>query len=183
MNEIIDYMIILKIKAGDTDAWEELVQKYYETIFKYCLRRFFWNVPLAEDLTQDIFLKVISSIHKYKMSGKFFNFLFTIAVNTCHNYAKKGKFEVSELDETRLADEYRETGTVYNAAIQDELQDALNQLPEFQKDAIILKYYHALKVKDIARISDVSVATAQSRINQGLKKLKKLLNREDFYIG
>lgn len=60
------------------------------------------------------------------------------------------------------------------------VKKALDSLPDVQREAVILKYYHNLKVKDIAIITGVGVSTAQSRIYQGLKKLEKVLEREDF---
>lgn len=60
------------------------------------------------------------------------------------------------------------------------IQKALDIPPDMQREAIILKYYHDFKVKDIAKTTGVSVPTAQSRIQQGLKKLSKLLDRKEF---
>jgi RNA polymerase sigma-70 factor (ECF subfamily) len=60
------------------------------------------------------------------------------------------------------------------------IQKALNQLNDGQREAIILKFYYNFKVKEIANITSVSVPTAQSRIQQGLKKLKKMLDKEAF---
>ena len=61
----------------------------------------------------------------------------------------------------------------------NQIQLALNTLPVIQREALILKYYYDLRVKDIAKITGTGVATSQSRINQGLKKLRKLLDREE----
>lgn len=173
----------MKINAGDTDAWESLVEKYYETIFNYCKRRFFGNKVLAEDLTQEIFLKLIATIQHYKFTGRFFNFLFTIAVNTCHNYAKKRKLDETELNES-IGNQ--ESTTIVNPVVaseqKDNIQVALNGLPDNQRDAIILKFFYDMKVKEIAKISNVSVPTAQSRINQGLNKMRKVLTKEEFFI-
>lgn len=60
------------------------------------------------------------------------------------------------------------------------IQTALDKLPILQKEAIILRFYQDLKVKEIAKITGVGVATAQSRIHQGLKKLASYLNEEEF---
>ncbi|MEG0260049.1 MAG: sigma-70 family RNA polymerase sigma factor [Lysinibacillus sp.] len=182
MKTIEDYILIRKVKSGDTEAWEKLVNKYYNQIFSFCVRRCFGDRSLASDLTQDIFLKVIENIENYKFNGKFFNYLFTITVNVCNNYYNKKKFTQSELDENVLNLASAE-GIVSNLMTQEnvnEIQIVLNTLPDIQREALILKYYHDLKVKDIAKINGTTVATSQSRINQGLKKLGKLLDREEF---
>lgn len=181
MRTIEDYILIRKIKSGDTEAWERLVKKYYNQIFLFCVRRCLGDRVLASDLTQDIFLKVIENIEKYKFSGKFFNYLFTITTNVCNNYYNKKKFTQSELDEKvlNLGSESMVSHLITQENVH-QIQLALNTLPDIQREALILKYYHDFKVKDIAKINGTSVATSQSRINQGLKKLSKLLDREEF---
>ncbi|MCM3325007.1 RNA polymerase sigma factor [Cytobacillus kochii] len=157
------------------------MNKYYNQIFSFCVRRCLGDRVLAADLTQDIFLKVIENIDKYKFRGKFFNYLFTITVNVCNNYYNKKKFTKFELDERvlNLGSETIMTNLITQENI-NQIQIALNTLPDIQREALILKYYNDLKVKDIAKITGTSVPTSQSRINQGLKKLRKLLDREEF---
>ena len=94
VKEINDYLLIEKIKKGDTDAWEVLVNKYYNQIYCYCVR------SVAADLTQDIFLKLVTSINTFRYSGKFYNYLFTIAVNTCNNYCTKKSLNQTELNDS-----------------------------------------------------------------------------------
>lgn len=176
---IKDYLLVRQIKRGDPEAWEQLVQRHYDTIYAYCYRRCFGDKKLAEDLTQDVFLKLIKGIDKYQFTGKFFNYLFTIAVNTCNSYYTKKRFQLTELEDylpdTAQKDSLTKVSEEERAAA---IQEALNQLPEIQREALILKFYHDLKVKEIAKITGVSVPTAQSRINQGTKKLGKLLDKE-----
>ena len=180
VRKIEDYLLIRKIKAGDPEAWEKLVRKYYQIIFAFCVRRFFGDRLLAADLTQDIFLKLIETIDRYQYTGKFFNYLFTIAVNTCNNYQAKKKFVQNELnDQLQLQPDTTEK-MIIESETRDQLQDVLDTLPDMQKNALILKYFYDLKVKDIAKIMDASVPTTQSRITQGLTKLREKMNREDF---
>lgn len=179
--EIEDYFLIRRIKAGDTDAWELLVGKYYDQIFSFCVRRCFGDRELASDLTQDIFLKVVENISSYSFTGKFFNYLFTIAVNHCNNHYVKKKIQAEELkDESKTSSAVSASEIVIRKEEQSSVQTALDQLPDIQKEAIILKYYHEMKVKEIAKVTKVSVPTAQSRIAQGLKKLNKYLDRKEF---
>lgn len=178
---IDDYLLIMRIKRGDTDAWEVLVDKYYDKIYAYCCRRFFRNHDLAKDLTQDIFLKVVRAIPTYRYKGKFYNYLYTITVNHCNSFAKRKQLEKVELSENTLADD---TESVIDELTKQEdnqlIQAALDKLPDIQREAVILRYYQDLKVKEIAKVTGVGVATAQSRIHQGLKKLEKYLKMEDF---
>ena len=159
---IEDNRLIRQILTGDKEAFEQLVRKHYQNIYAYCYRQT-GNQSVAADLTQDIFFKLISSIYNYKFFGKFTNYIFTIAVNTCNDYFRKAKPEINnELDELPTSDD-----TPMEATIKSEdnkrLHDRLNSLPDKQKEAIILYYYHDLKAKDIAKITGVPLATAKSR--------------------
>ena len=184
MDMIQDWMIIKKIKMGDPDAWDILVHKYYDSVYFYCVRRCYGDCDIASDLTQDIFLKLVESLPRYRFIGKFQNYLYTMAVNTCNNYLKKRHIEQIELTDnfttdldTSLIDE------ILHDERKETVQKALDLLPEIQREVVILRYYHDLKVKDIATITGVGVSTVQSRIYQGLRKLEKVLEREEFYDG
>lgn len=184
MDMIQDWMIINKIKMGDPDAWDILVHKYYDSVYFYCVRRCYGDCDIASDLTQDIFLKLVESLPRYRFIGKFQNYLYTMAVNTCNNYLKKRHIEQIELTDNFTTDS---DTSLIDEILHDErketVQKALDLLPEIQREVVILRYYHDLKVKDIATITGVGVSTVQSRIYQGLRKLEKVLEREEFYDG
>lgn len=158
MDMIQDWMIINKIKMGDPDAWDILVHKYYDSVYFYCVRRCYGDCDIASDLTQDIFLKLVESLPRYRFIGKFQNYLYTMAVNTCNNYLKKRHIEQIELTDnfttdldTSLIDE------ILHDERKETVQKALDLLPEIQREVVILRYYHDLKVKDIATITGVGV--------------------------
>lgn len=184
MDMIQDWIIINKIKMGDLDAWEILVHKYYDEMYFYCVRRCYGDCDLASDLAQDIFLKLVENLPRYRFTGKFHNYLYTMAVNTCNNHFKKKHIEHVELPDDLASDS---DTSLIDKILHDErkeiVQKALDLLPYMQREAVILRYYHDLKVKDIAIITGVGVSTVQSRIYQGLRKLEKILEREEFYDG
>lgn len=137
---------------------------------------------VAADLTQEIFLKLIKSIYNYRFTGKFTNLLFTIAVNTCNDYYKKPVKIYENLDNLQISDVKPEP---IESVIQNEvslsIRGKINILPDIQKNAIILYYYHDIKIKDIAKIEGVSLPTAKSRLKQGKDKLRKLIDEEDYF--
>lgn len=173
-----DILLIRKIKNGDKEAFEQLIKEYYENIYAFCYRRT-CNENTAADLTQEVFLKLISSIYNYKFTGKFSNYIFTIAVNTCNDYFKKMKADTNDkLDEIPSSDALPEE-TVITSEESKLLVHSLNNLPDKQREAIILHYFHDLKAKDIAKITGVPLPTAKSRIKQGLDKLRKLYKEDE----
>lgn len=167
---------------GDTDAFDVLVRKYYSAIYQFCYRRLNGDADTAADITQDVFLKLLENIHSVRMVGKFQNYLLTIAVNTCNNYFKRARPIYTELEVLDIADD---TDSSLEQIIQDEnkmeVRKAIDTLPDYQKEVIILRFYYDLKIREIAKITKSSVPTVKSRLQQGLKKLRRYM--DDFKGG
>src|SRR5690625_5382897 len=110
-----------------------------------------------------------------------FNYIYNKTVNICNNNYNKKKLTQFELDEKviNVGSEIIMTNIITQES-KNQIQLALNTLPVIQREALILKYYHDLKVKTIAKITKTSVPTSQYRIYHVLKKLRKLLDREEF---
>ncbi len=156
------------------------MRKHYQNIYSYCVRRV--GIDAAADLTQEVFIKLVKTIFTYRFTGKFTNFLFTIAVNTCNDYAKKQHRICEDIDSLQKTDGRPTPFEIVIKAEQAEIiKQKLDALPDIQKDAIILYYYHGLKARDIAQITGVSVPTAKSRLKQGMDKLKKTFQEEDYF--
>lgn len=179
MVSIEDYILIRRIQSGDPQAFEILVRKYYQNIYQFCVRRCNGDTALAADLTQDTFLKLVENIQKYKFTGKFMNFLLTIAVNNCKNYYKKKSIDIVDMDVLFTEEKMDVSNEILRRENAKTVQRALERLPDMQKEVMILRFYHGCKLKDIAAITGVSLPTAKSRLKQGLDKLKRYLNKED----
>lgn len=130
----------------------------------------------AADITQDVFLKLLKNIQSVRKIGKFQNYLLTIAVNTCNNYAKKAKPLYMDLE---TLEDIEDTDNAFEKIELNELkaqvQYAINTLPDYQKEVIILRFYYDLKIREIATITKASVSTVKSRLQQGIKKLERYL--------
>ena len=178
---IEDYILIRRIQNGDPEAFETLVRKHYQNIYQFCVRRCNGDTALAADLTQDTFLKLIEHIQQYRLTGKFINFLLTIAVNTCNNHFKKKSPDIVDMDTLSAV---QSNLNISEEVLRQEdakiIQQAIDRLPDMQKEVVILRFYHDRKLKEIAAITGVSLPTAKSRLKQGLDKLKRYLDKEDF---
>lgn len=130
----------------------------------------------AADITQDVFLKLLENIQSVRKIGKFQNYLLTIAVNTCNNYTKKAKPLYMDLE---TLEDIEDTDNAFEKIELNELkaqtQYAINTLPDYQKEVIILRFYYDLKIREIATITKASVSTVKSRLQQGIKKLERYL--------
>lgn len=111
-----------------------------------------------------------------RMIGKFQNYLLTIAINACNNYFKKTKplyLDTENLEEIERTDDAFEQ--IERGELKTKVQYAIDALPDYQKEVIILRFYHDLKIREIANITKVSVPTVKSRLQQGIKKLERYL--------
>lgn len=131
---IEDFILIKKIQSGDTDAFEIIVRKYYQSIYLFCCRRLNGDPDTAADITQDVFLKLLENIQSVRKIGKFQNYLLTIAVNTCNNYTKKAKPLYMDLE---TLEDIEDTDNAFEKIELNELkaqiQYAINTLPDYQK--------------------------------------------------
>ena len=172
-----DEKLIWRLKSGDADALDVLIQKYYNDIYTYCYRRL-GNQHDAQDVTQDVFLHFCRDFDTYTQIGKCKNYLYVIAHNLCINtMQKKAPIPLKDVERemslgTDVSAEKFETT--------DAVQAALDELPQEQKEVIMLRYYHDLKLKEIAQIMNSRLSATKYRLSQGLKTLSKLLSKEDW---
>lgn len=161
---------------------EVLVKRHYKNIFAYIYRKV-GDYHLAYDLTQETFVKMMKAIDNYKPYGKFSNWLLTIAVNQCRDYFRSSKYKQQDNEQEFhewIPDEKENIAQLLNKKVESErVRIALQQLPDYQREAIILQYYHDLKIKEIAKITHSKEATVKSRLRQGIQKLQILFREEN----
>lgn len=171
-----DEKLIWRIKSGDADALDILIQKYYNDIYTYCYRRL-GNQHDAQDATQDVFLHFCRDFDAYTQIGKCKNYLYVIAHNLCINTMQKKKpILLEDIEEISLSTDV----SAEKFETTDSVQAALDELPQEQKEVIMLRFYHDLKLKEIAQIMNSRLSATKYRLCQGLKTLSKLLSQEDW---
>lgn len=169
--------LILKIEQGDIDALDELVTSYYPEILRYCL----WHAPnrsLAEDATQETFLKVIRYSDRYIHKGKFKSFLYQIASNTCIDLRRKKWLTDTSLDELQIEFLYEEKG--FEEVIENiQLRHLVRNLSDELKEIVLLRFGQDLTIREISKIVDQPLRTVQSRLRSALKQIKKEMGKEE----
>lgn len=172
-DDLNDNIFIEKIKAGENSYLSELIEKYYDDIYRYCCY-VTGNSTVSYDITQNTFLNLINSIQSYSEKNKFKGYLFSIAKNCCYDYFRQ-LHNYDELDEQVLPPGEDFTDSVNTSHL---VQKALNSLPLFQRDTIILYFYYGFKIREIADITGATASTVKSRLKQGKGKLKDLLTEK-----
>lgn len=177
--------IIRRCQNGDRAAFDELIRTFYPYVERYLLK-LTSDKTLSEDLTQEVFLKVIRTIDGYKINGgaSFGTYIITIAKNTFIDYTRRNRVILCELSEA----EPQVGGDVESTVISDlgygEVIKYIDGLPPNQAEAIRLKYIDEYTLKEIEIITGVPTKTVKSRIHEGTKKLRKFFGTDkeaDFY--
>ncbi len=167
-----DENLIQRIKVGDADAMNQLIQKYYDTVYAYCYRKL-GNRDDAQDITQETFLHFCRNFDSYAQKGKVKNYLYTIAHNLYVSMLRRNTpAHLEEPEKSASSDNVDQ----FEAA--DSIKTALTELPDEQRDVILLRFYHDLKLKDIAQITGSGLSVTKYRLSQGVKAIKKLLKED-----
>lgn len=167
--------LLTAVLAGDGQAAERLVRQYYQQVYAF-LYRMTGDYHTAADLTQDSFIKALTSLQSFRQRGNFISWLLAIASNKAKDHwRRQSRQATTPVDQSRLAGEVHTAGLATSIHRRDLIREALAHLPAPQREAIILRYYHDLKVKDIAEICDANLSTVKSRLRLGLIRLRKYL--------
>ncbi|MDD4271389.1 MAG: RNA polymerase sigma factor [Patescibacteria group bacterium] len=184
MDNYSDEQLVEVYLKGEREALNILIKRYLTPIFNYALS-FVKDQAAAEDLTQEVFVKVWRKIKKFDNKYKFKNWLYAIAKNICLDYFKKNKtINFSELDLTD--DNLLFENLIKEAAIspQEELESiqaadlvnaAVDKLPEKYKQTVKLHYLDGFKFREIADMLSESIETIKSRGRRGLELLRKMM--------
>ncbi len=182
-----DAALMLRVKQGDNSAFEELVEKYKQPVINLVYRTL-PDATEAEDLAQHVFLQVYKSAHRYEVSAKFTTWLFTIARNLCLNeIRRRSRHPADSLDETYAdndeqpirqvedAKTFSPPDTMLQGELENKIEEALAELPEKQRTAILMCRGDELSYEDMAKILECSVSATKSLIHRGRETLKQKL--------
>jgi len=184
-----DVQRMLCFQNVDAGAFRELFEIHQKPIINFCFR-FCQNRALAEDLAQEVFLRVYRGARGYRPDARFSTWLYRIAVNVCLNETRKIQYrvQVESIDRPKFKDEddtprqmsdegQPDAGDMVVSKQRDEaIARALTRLPEQQRMALVLRMYHEFAYDEIAvqmSCSEGKVKTLIFRARQTLKELLK----------
>lgn len=164
-----DRRVIERVLDGDIEAFNLLVRRWEKPIYNFILRMI-GDRDEAMDLCQDSFMKAYRELSTLKDKDRFSAWLYRIAHNCCYSRLRRdqGKTFIELLPDSHSASSPVE--------IQLAVTKALQQLPEDQREVVVLKVYHRLKFDEIAAIQDAPVSTVKSRLYMAFEKLKTVLS-------
>jgi len=183
MTEEDDNILVAQFKAGAQNAFSKIMEKYNARIFSYA-RRYINNNEDAQDITQDIFIKVFKALPNWEPKATFQTWLYTIARNRCidHFRARSRRTTYSLDDDDEQIDMPVATSLRSNPErmarereIGRYIRNALTQLSPKQRDVFILYHYEGLQIKDIAKVLGISEGTVKVHHHRAMKKLNEIL--------
>lgn len=191
LHQLSDQELVKRFIEGDQLGIEVLINRHKTKVYTYIVL-IVKNQQLAEDIFQDTFIKVIRSLKegKYKDNGKFVSWVIRIAHNLTIDHYRKEKqintfsnddFEADIFNSKKLADANIEDILVEDQIVR-EVKLLIEELPEDQKQVILLRHYGGLSFKEIAEQTDVSINTALGRMRYALINLRKLIEQKNLKL-
>lgn len=172
-----DEELIQTILKGNGERYDDIVERYqtklYRTTYYYTL-----NIEDARDLTQEIFIKAYNNLNKFKYGSTFSTWLYRIAVNHCIDWHRKKKSQHEDpahWDKLQAKEDSLEDLVLRQEMI-NEVQEAVNALPEIYRTILILYYFEDFNPQLIADILSTPKRTVETRLFRGRKLLKRKLD-------
>jgi RNA polymerase sigma factor (sigma-70 family) len=182
-----DYELIQRFIKGEQSCFEQIINRHKNKVFAY-ISLYIRDQALAEDLYQDTFMKVIQSVKagKYYDNGKFISWVMRIAHNLIIDHFRRVKqmntisnddYESDLFNSKKLAESNVEDNMI-KRQIQKDVRKMISQLPDDQREVVILRHYAGLSFKEIADITDVSINTALGRMRYALINMRKIMEEK-----
>jgi RNA polymerase sigma-70 factor (ECF subfamily) len=181
-----DVVLMLKFKQGDKSAFSGLLDKYHRPVINI-IYRMIGDSHAADDLAQEVFMRVYNSSRNYQPTAKFSTWIYRIAMNLCLNELRRRKKRIFSLDENiptqegevkiEIAEKDKDLprDELAKKELQDIVKKAIESLPENQRMAVLLRRYENLSYEEIAKTMNCSVSAVKSLLNRAKESLKEKL--------
>ena len=181
----IDIALMLRVGQQDEQAFEELITRHQNAVIGTAAKMLN-STSEAEDIAQQVFIRLWKSAPRYKPKAKFTTFLFTITKNLVFNESRRRSRKKESSIEEREDDFHLQTPDTQNSSpdkelLQGELQtaidSAINSLPEKQRMAVILRRYQNMSYDEIANVLELSVSAVKSQLFRARNELRDSLQQ------
>ncbi len=181
---VSDEQLMLDIMQGSTPAFELFVRRWNSRML-FFFQRCVGNAAEAEDLRQDLFLRVYQKRSSYRQQGRFEAWLYRIAANlVIDKHARKKKGALQPLDTMEESVEADQNGVTHDSrccAVMSEYEEqifqALQLIPEGERRVLVLRHFENLNFREIADLIDTPESTVKSRVYRGLRSMRKQLKQ------
>lgn len=185
-----DQQLIARYLEGDERAFETLLNRHQQKIYT-SIYLFVKDQSLAEDIFQEVFIKIIDTLRKgkYNHEGKFLQWAMRIAYNMCVDYFRRTKRrpQVSPTETFDIFDILQVTDDnaeqhIIRSQTHDKLRHLVDMLPPEQREVVILRHYADMSFKEIAKLTRVSINTALGRMRYALINIRKMVEEKEIIL-
>ena len=185
-----DEALMLQLQTGDLRSFDTLVKRWEKPLLNYCYRMVN-DIALAEDLRQEVFLRIYRSAKTYRPTAQFSTWMYRIATNLCLDTLAKQQHrketpidaylesESDGFDERLIDPSGLPDATMLKKEIESQVRSALACLPEDQRVVITLRHYNGMKFHEIAAIVERPISTVKSRMTAGMERLSRMLSKQE----
>lgn len=182
--KMTDEQLMQRLAQGQTVAFNELYDRYHHRMLRYFFRMLHGDETRAQDLLQDLFLKVIEKADSYNSGYSFQSWIFTIASNMCKNEfrwrgVRNNTFPMEDPGRIEVAEDNDPDAKIDTSQFNVCLQEELLRLSPSHREVFILRYQEDLPIKEIAKIVECAEGTVKSRIFYATQKLAQCLKAFD----
>lgn len=180
LDDMSDEQLMLACRYGSRGAFALLFEKYRGPVFHFA-RRMLRDEAAAEDLSQEVFLKVAGAADRYEPTTRFRTWLFTIARNACLNSFRRPRMAplAPSAPDHRAVDP---AAALSRGESERCVEEAISRLPEPLREAFLLRFRHAMDYEEIAQVTGVPVSTARTHVHRArlrlAEDLQELLGEE-----
>jgi RNA polymerase sigma-70 factor, ECF subfamily len=178
--ELSDEMLVARLRAGESAAAETLCRRHHEPMMRYLQRLV--GADVAEELFQQTWLSVLDHIDRFNPAatnpGAFKAWLFRIATNKANDHWRSGGRERAGREALKLVTDQLAPDAGHRLEGEEmaaKLQEALQQLPENQRQILLLRFYSDMKFVEIAEVLGCPLNTALGRVHKAILKLRQLM--------
>ena len=173
-----DELLKFRFTRGDVSVLAVIYDKYADTLLTIAMA-LLNDHGLAEDVLHDIFVSFAKSVTRFRIRGSLKAYLTTSVLNRCRDIMRKQKKAPAALNDAEIpsSNPAPDSGVLLEEQ-STRLSNALAQIPDEQREIVVLKVKAGLKFRQIAVLQNISINTAQGRYRYGIDKLRSLLNSE-----
>lgn len=182
-----DQQLIAQYLEGNERAFETLLSRHKEKIYT-SIYLFVKDQSLAEDIFQEVFIKIIDTLRKgkYNHEGKFVQWALRISYNMCVDYFRRSKrrpkvspTETFDIFDVLQNPEPNAEQTIIRSQTHNKIRSLVDQLPPEQREVVILRHYADMSFKEIAKLTRVSINTALGRMRYALINIRKMVEEKE----
>ena len=170
-----DNDLIREFQSGDEKSFDKLVEKHLQNVFGFFLK-ITGDKMTAEDLAQDVFMKLYKNLRNFRHESSFSTYLFRINTNTANSWITRNKWKnILHLEQAPERGELDRS--VDKEWERKELWDGISRLPKKQRTVVMLRISNSLSYKEISEITGISEGSAKVNYHHAIKRLKDILDK------